>query len=64
MDLEKGKDEFSHMTFDCDNKYCSYHKNGRCIYNVARIKIRTSKACYEELRSVEIEAELDYMDGI
>lgn len=64
MELQAGKNEFSDMTYDCDREHCFYNKNMRCIYNVACLKVRTSRSCYEELRQDEIEAELDYLDGL
>lgn len=64
MELQDGKNEFSEMTFPCnDYPGCPYQKNGRCIYNVAKLQVRVSRACYEELRQDEIECELDYLDG-
>ncbi len=64
MELQDGKNEFSEMTFPCsDYPGCLYQKNGRCIYNVAKVQVRVSRACYEELRQDEIECELDYLDG-
>lgn len=59
MELINGKTEFSEMTYSCDNESCQYNKNARCIYNVAKIKIRMARACYDELRQDEIEAYLD-----
>lgn len=65
MELEKGKNEYSKGTFECnDYPGCQYQKNGRCIYNVARLQFRTGRACYEDLLQNEIEAELDYLDSL
>lgn len=64
MEYFKGLDAYKDGTYNCnDNKGCLYNQNGRCIYNIAPIQQRISRACYEVLRQVEIEAELDYMDG-
>lgn len=67
MELQPGKDAYSDMTFPCtDYPGCQYQDpvSERCIFNVARLQIRTGKACYEELRQAEIEAELDYLDDL
>lgn len=64
MELQDGKTEFDEMTYSCTNKSCLYNKNKRCIYNVAKIKIRASRGCYDELRQDEIECELDYLDSL
>ena len=47
----------------CNIKGCLYCEEGRCIFPIANIQQRISKACYEEERQAEIEAELDYTDG-
>lgn len=64
MELEKGKTPYSNMTFPCERDSCFYYTNGRCIYNVARIKIEISRACHLELVECETEDYLDYMDGL
>jgi len=66
--FQAGKDECSEHTFQCDGygscAGCIYNINDRCCYNVAKIQIRISRACYEELRQNEIEDELDYLEGM
>lgn len=65
MELESGMTIWSPGTFDCDDyPGCQYQQNGRCIFNVARLKIRPGRACYHELRQDEIECELDYLDSL
>lgn len=64
MELQNGKTSFSEGTFACDNVCCCYNESGRCVYNVARLQVRNGRACYEDLRQAEIEAELDYADGL
>lgn len=64
MELEKDMTPYSEGTFDCDDyPGCAYQMNGRCIYNVARLKIRTGRACYDDLVQDEMECYLDYLDG-
>lgn len=65
MELENGKTPYSEGTFSCEDKPgCLYCIDSRCVYNVARIKIRISRACYEELLADERECEADCMQGI
>ena len=64
MELQKGKTPFSEGTFECENESCWYNQGSRCIFNIARLQMPTGKACYEELRDCEIEAELDHADGL
>lgn len=55
----EGMDEYSPGTFDCtEYPGCLYEENGRCIFNIASIKQRTARACYEEL----LMHEHDYAD--
>jgi len=64
MELQEGKTAYSEGTFECnDYPGCSYQQDGRCIYNVAKLKIRPGKACYNDLRQDEIECELDAAMG-
>lgn len=65
MELQKGKTEWSEGTFVCnDYPGCQYQKNGRCIYNVARLQIRIGRACYDDLVQDENEMRLDYLDSL
>lgn len=61
----KGLNEYDKGTFDC-NEYngCLYKQNCRCIYNIAPIQHRPSRACYQDDLQDEIEARLDYEDGL
>lgn len=65
IELQNGKTPFSQGTYSCENSGCFYNSgDGRCVYNVARLQIRTGRECYEELRQSEIEAEADYALGL
>ncbi len=65
MELEKGKTPYSEGTFSCDDyPGCLYCMDGRCVYNVSRIKSRVSRACYEELLMDERECYADYIQGL
>lgn len=59
----EGLDSYSEGTFDCDREGCFYHQYGRCIYNIAPIKIRTSRGCYEELMQDYYDCMADYEMG-
>lgn len=57
--------EYSPGTFECDDMPgCLYHTNGRCVFNISKIRQRTSRACYEQLRLAEIEDETDYISQL
>ena len=60
VSIQKGKSIFDCPT--CNINGCAYYEESRCIYNIATIQIRTSRACYYEERQAEIEAELDFME--
>lgn len=61
IEIERGKNEYSEGTDSCDRFGCWYcTSSGRCIYNIAVIKNRTSRACYNDLIADEIEAKHDY----
>lgn len=65
MELQPGMTPYSPRTFECvDKPGCLYCIDGRCVYNVARIQVMVSRACYEELRQDEIECEADYAQGL
>lgn len=54
--LDPGKDNHSEGTFECDQyKGCLYCQDGRCVYNIATIKQRTSRACYEDDKMADSE---------
>lgn len=60
----KGLDSYAESTFDCEVEGCFYNQHGRCIYNIAPIKIHQSRSCYEELERDRIECEHDYDEGL
>lgn len=62
-ELEDGKNEFSEGTYPC-TMYpgCLYQYHDRCMYNITRIKVPVSRACYEDLMQDEREAYLDLYD--
>ena len=52
VNVEEGKTPFSEKTFACNsNEYagCLYRIDGRCVFNVATIKIHISRVCYEDI---------------
>lgn len=52
----KNLNAFDENTSPCNGyKGCLYKQQGRCIYNIAPIQVRSSKACYYD--------ELDCEDG-
>ena len=57
--IQKGKSIFDCST--CNIQGCLYNEQGYCIYSIANIQQRISKACYEDECQVDIEAEADYM---
>lgn len=59
MELMGDKTEYSDMTFDCDREDCLYNTNSRCVYHVAKTRVRVNRDCYAELLQNEIESELD-----
>lgn len=63
VNIQEGKTLDDSHCFNCDSHCCMYNNDGICIYNIATIQVRTSRACYEDLRMDEIEARLDYEDG-
>lgn len=63
MELQEGATPYSYMTFGCIIKICDYNMRGRCIYNVAKLKIPTGRHCHADIVEVENEARLDYLDG-
>lgn len=57
----EGLNEFDETTFDCTGyNGCLYKQNGRCIYNIAPIQQRVSRACYHDELQDENEMRLDY----
>lgn len=51
---------------ECDMDYgecCAYYEKGKCIFYVATIQQRVSRACYHELVEAENEARLDHEAG-
>lgn len=65
MELEFGMTPYSPGTFDCDDyQGCQYNSGGRCIYQVARLKIEIGRACHQDIVECEIEAEADYAMGL
>ena len=48
----------------CELFGCVYNDDGYCNYNNAKIKVSQARACYDEIRQADIEAELDYLDGL
>jgi len=65
IELESGKTAYSNGTFPCDDvPGCLYCIDGRCVFNVSRIKVRQSRACYEELLMDEYECQADYEMGL
>lgn len=43
---------------ECELFGCIYNDGGYCNYNNAEIKISYARACYDEIRQADIEAEL------
>lgn len=61
----KGLNEYEEGTFGCRGyNGCLYKQNGRCIYNIAPIQQRSSRACYHDELQADIEARHDYEDGL
>lgn len=56
--------------FDCptcpEEQYggCIYMEQGRCIYNIATIQVRVSRACYSEELQAYYDAQADYELGL
>ena len=52
VNIKKGMNQYSEGTFTCSGPTyggCLYRIDGRCIYNVATIKICVSRACHEDI---------------
>lgn len=64
VNVEKGKSILDCPT--CSDEYagCAYYEYGRCIYNIATIQQRISRACYEEERQAYFDAKADYEQGL
>lgn len=55
-----GLDSYGNGTKPCIKRDCWYNQEGRCIYDIAPMKLEQSRSCHKSFQQAEIEDTIDY----